>query len=71
MNKEKIIRSIVWISSSSLLILLCSIGLFIGFNNNRYGDPAILIIAFLLLPFVFYCAYKGIKLIIEVIFDEP
>ena len=50
-------------------IILSSISLFIGFNNERHGDYTILIIGILLLPIVFYCAYKGLRLVLEAIFD--
>ena len=42
---------------------------FIGFNNERHGDYTILIIGILLLPVVFYCIYRGLKLVLEAIFE--
>lgn len=68
MNKEKIIKGGLWLSVFSISIIFCALGLYIGFNNQRHGDNTILIIGFLLLPIVFYCAYKGFKLILDSIF---
>ena len=69
MDKEKLIKGGVWLSGFSISIILSALALFIGFNNQRYGDNTILIIGFLLLPIVFYCAYKSFKLILDAIFQ--
>lgn len=69
MDKEKLIKGMVWLSGFSISIILSALALFIGFNNQRYGDNTILIIGFLLLPIVFYCAYKGFKLVLDAIFQ--
>tara|TARA_B100001540_G_scaffold88263_1_gene79785 strand:- start:7732 stop:7941 length:210 start_codon:yes stop_codon:yes gene_type:complete len=69
MNKEKLIKGALWLCGFSTSIILCSFCLFVGFNNQRHGDSKILIVGFILLPFVFYFAYKGFKLILEAIFD--
>ena len=69
MNRDKLVKGGVWLSGFSMSIILSSISLFIGFNNERHGDYTILIIGILLLPIVFYCAYKGLRLVLEAIFD--
>jgi len=68
MNKEKLIKAGIWFAAFSTSIILVALGLYIGFNNRRHGDNTVLVIAFALLPLVFYCAYKGLKLIIDAIF---
>ena len=69
MNRDKLVKGGIWLSAFSMSIILSSISLFIGFNNERHGDYTILIIGILLLPIVFYCAYKGLRLVLEAIFD--
>ena len=69
MDKEKLIKGGLWLSGFSICMIFSSIFLFIGFNNQRHGDNAILIIGILLLPLVFYCAYKGFKLVLDAIFQ--
>tara|TARA_B100000902_G_scaffold385304_1_gene426499 strand:+ start:89 stop:298 length:210 start_codon:yes stop_codon:yes gene_type:complete len=69
MDKEKFIKGGIWISVFLISIILASLALYIGFNNQRHGDNTILIIAFMLLPIVFYCAYMGFKLIFQSIFE--
>ena len=69
MNKEKLIKGGLWLSGSSICIICSAISLFIGFNNQRHGDNTILIIGISLLPLVFYCAYKGFKLVLDAIFQ--
>ena len=69
MDKEKLIKGGVWLSGFSISIILSALALFIGFNNQRYGDNTILLIGFLLLPIVFYCAYKGFKFVLDAIFQ--
>ena len=69
MDKEKLIQAGMWLSGFSISIILSALALFIGFNNQRHGDNTILIIGFVLLPLVFYCAYKGFKLVLDAIFQ--
>ncbi len=69
MDKEKLIKAGIWFAGFSTSIILAALTLYIGFNNRRYGDNTILVIGLALLPLVFYCAYKGLKLIIEAIFQ--
>ncbi len=69
MDKEKIIQGGLWLSVFSISMIFSALGLYIGFNNQRHGDNTILIIGFSLLPIVFYCAYKGFKLVLEAIFE--
>ena len=70
MDKEKIIEGVMWLSGFSILIILSSITLFAGFNNMRQGSYTVLIIGFILIPAIFFCAYKGFKLILDVIFEK-
>ena len=70
MKIEKIIKGAIWFSLFILTIGICSIFLYIGFNNYRKGNITVLIIGFSLLPLIFYCAFKGLKLIISAIFDS-
>jgi len=60
----------MWLSGFSLSIILSALSLYIGFNNQRLGDSTILIIGILLLPVVFYCAYKGFGIILSAIFEK-
>ena len=69
MDKEKLIKGVLWLSGFSICIIFSAMSLFIGFNNQRHGDSTLLVIGILFLPLVFYCAYKGLKLILESIFD--
>lgn len=69
MDKDKIINVCIWFSVFSLTVFLSALALYIGFNNQRKGDWTILIIGISLLPLVFYCAYKAIKLVLEIIFQ--
>ena len=69
MDKEKLIKGGLWLSGFSICIIFSAISLFIGFNNQRHGDSVLLMIGILFLPLVFYCAYRGLKLILESIFD--
>ena len=68
MDKEKLIKGGIWLSGFSISIILSALGIFIGFNNQRHVDNIILIIGLLLLPVVFFCAYKGFKLLLDAIF---
>ena len=70
MDKEKLVKGGIWLSGFSISIILAALALFIGFNNQRHGDNTILTIGFLLLPVVFYCAYKGFHLVLDAIFDK-
>ena len=70
MDKEKLIKGGIWLSGFSLSIIFSALSLFIGFNNQRHGDYTVLVIGILLLIPVFYCAYKGFKLILESIFEK-
>ena len=69
MNKEKLIKGGLWLSGFSICMIFSAISLFIGFNNQRHGDNTILIIGISLLPVVFFCAYKGFKLVLDAIFQ--
>jgi lipopolysaccharide export LptBFGC system permease protein LptF len=69
MDKEKLIKGGLWLTGFSMCIIFSAISLFIGFNNQRHGDSTLLIMGVLFLPLVFYCAFKGLKLVLESIFD--
>ena len=69
MDKEKLIKGGLWLSGFSICIIFSAMSLFIGFNNQRHGDNTILIIGISLLPLVFYCAYKGFKMVLDAIFQ--
>ena len=68
MDKEKLIKGLIWLSATSLTILVDANLLYIGFNNVEQGSYTIIVIAILFLPFIFFCAYKGIKNILAAIF---
>jgi heme/copper-type cytochrome/quinol oxidase subunit 4 len=70
MDKEKLIKGGIWLSGFSLSIIFTVLSFTIGFNNEKHGDYTILIIGYLLLIPVFYCAYKGFKLILDSIFEK-
>ena len=70
MDKEKRIEGVMWLSGFSILIILSSITLFAGFNNLRQGSYTVLVIGLTLIPAIFFCAYKGFKLILDAIFEK-
>ena len=71
MDKEKIIEGVMWLSGFSLSIILSAITLYAGFNNVRKADDyTVLIIGLLSIPAIFFFAYKGIKLILDAIFEK-
>ena len=70
MDKEKLIKGVMWISGFSLSIMLSAISLFAGFNNIRFGSYTMLIIGLLLIPAIFFFAYKGFGLILNAIFEK-
>ena len=71
MDKEKLIKGGVWISGFSLSIILSAFTLYAGFNNVRKADDyTVLIIGLLLIPAIFFFAYKGFKLILDAIFEK-
>ena len=69
MDKEKLIKGAIWFSGFSICIIFSAMFLFIGFNNQRHGNYTLLIIGMLFIPLVFYCAFRGLRLVIESIFD--
>lgn len=71
MDKEKLVKGGVWLSGFSLSIILSAITLYVGFNNVRKADDyTVLIIGLLLIPAIFFFAYKGFKLILDAIFEK-
>ena len=70
MDKEKLIKGVMWLSGFSLSIMLSAMSLFAGFNNIRFGSYTLLIIGLLLIPAIFFFAYKGFGLILNAIFEK-
>lgn len=70
MDKEKLIKGVMWLSGFSLSIMLSAMSLFAGFNNMRFGSYTMLIIGLLLIPAIFFFAYKGFGLILNAIFEK-
>lgn len=71
MDKEKLIQALMWISAFGLSVFLCSSCIFIGNNNKRVADDySVFIVGLLLIPVVYFCAYKGFTLLAKSIFDK-
>ncbi|CAI8277214.1 MAG: Uncharacterised protein [Cryomorphaceae bacterium] len=70
MVKEKVIEGVMWLSGFSILIIISSVTLYAGFNNMRHGSYTVLIIGLILIPAIFFFAYKGFKLILDAIFEK-
>lgn len=71
MDKEKLAQGLMWLSGFSLTIFLSATTLYIGFNNLRETDDyTFLVIGLLLIPAIFFFAYKGFGLILSAIFKE-
>jgi len=70
MDKEKLIKGGMWLSGFSLSIMLSAMSRFAGFNNIRFGSYTMLIIGLLLIPAIFFFAYKGFGLILNAIFEK-
>ena len=69
MNKEKLLKAGMWLSVTVLIIAVDANLLFLGFNHLRYDSYTVIIIAVCLLPVLFFCAYKGIKSLLDAIFS--
>jgi len=69
MDKEKLVKAGMWLSATVLTIAIDANLLFLGFNHVRHESYTVIIIAFCLLPFLFFSAYKGIKYLLEAIFN--
>ena len=71
MDKEKLIKGGMWLSGFSISIILSAISFHIGFNNERKADDiTFIIIGLLLIPLIFFFAYKGFKLILDSVFEK-
>ena len=70
MDKKKLLKGGMWLSGFSLSIMLSAMSLFAGFNNIRFGSYTMLIIGLLLIPAIFFFAYKGFGLILNAIFEK-
>jgi len=62
MNKEKLIQAGLWLCGFSSSVVLCAI---LIAHGNNIG----LILGIALLPFLFYCAYKGFSLVLDAVFE--
>ena len=70
MDKEKLLKAGMWLSTTVLIIAIDANLLMAGFNLEKIdGDNTVLIIAVCLLPVLFFCAYKGIKSLLDAIFS--
>ena len=70
MDKEKLLKAGMWLSTTVLIIAIDANLLMAGFNlEKRDGDNTVLIIAGCLLPVLFFCADKGIQSLLDAIFS--
>ena len=69
MNKVKLLKAGMWLSVTVLIIAVDANLLFLGFNHLRHDSYTVIIIAVCLLPVLFFCAYKGIKSLLDAIFS--
>ena len=60
--KDKVIKGGLWLCGFSSCVFLCAI---LIAHGNNIG----LILGLLLLPLMFFCAFKGFKSILSAIFD--
>jgi hypothetical protein len=70
MDKEKLIKGGIWLSGFSLSIMVSAMSLFAGFNNIRSGSYTMIVIGLLLIPAIFFFAFKGFRLILNAIFEK-
>ena len=70
MDKQKLLKAGMWMSVTVLLIALDANLFMLGFNHERHGSYTVIIIALCLLPLLFFCAFKGIKYLLESIFTS-
>jgi hypothetical protein len=58
MDKEKLLKAGMWLSTTVLIIAIDANLLMAGFNlEKRDGNNTVLIISVCLLPVLFFCAY--------------
>lgn len=70
MDKQKLIKGGIWLSFTALIIMVDAMMIHIGFYNiDSSNNYTIIIIAFLLLPLIFFCAFRGIKNVLGAIFS--
>ena len=69
-DKAKLIRGGMWLSGFTFFVMLSSVSLFKGFSMMREGNYVLLFVGVIFLLPLFYCAYKGFKLILDSIFDS-
>ena len=70
MDKQKLVKAGMWLSVTVFIIAIDANLLYIGFNNLRQDSYTVIVIALCLLPVLFFCAYKGIKYLLESIFTS-
>jgi len=70
MDKEKLIKGALWLSGFAMSIFLSATTLYAGFHNLQFGNYTLLIIGLLLIPVIYFFAYKGFSLILEAIFEK-
>lgn len=71
MDKEKLIKGLMWLSGFAMSVFLSAISLYAGFNNERKEDDyTLLVLGFILIPAIYFFAYKGFKLISDSIFEK-
>ena len=70
MDKQKLVKAGMWFSVTVLIIAIDANLFMYGFNHERNGSYTLLIIAICILPVLFFCAYKGIKYLLESIFTS-
>ena len=68
-DKDKIIKGAMWLSVTALIIGINAFLFTIGWNHYRHGSYTVIIIAFCLLPILFFSAYKGMKNLLDAIFS--
>lgn len=69
MSKEKILQGCFWLLGFVTCVFITAISIYVGSNNIRHGSYTIFIIGISFIPILFFCAYKGVKLILSAIFD--
>ena len=64
MNQEKIVKGLMYLCGFALSIFLSAVLITLGSKNN-----IMLVLGVLIIPVIFFFAYRGFKSILEAIFD--
>lgn len=64
MNQEKLVKGLMYLCGFALSVFLSAVLITLGSKNNM-----MLILGILIIPIIFFFAYKGFKSILEAIFD--